>query len=283
MPGRRASPICRASEGRRHDRVPTEGHGRAPGHRGVGGGREADARYRRGRQQASPGPTIAGPAQARHGRLRSRHRLRAFGTRDDGRSRDTDAGHRGRTRGAGPDARLRAARLARAPGDERRADARRRHRLQSRGSASGAGRSAARPLPGLLGRQRLGRGLEGGRARGQERDRLRHGQAPGRRLRHPVGADRDQRQGSAAARDLLQPRRDGARRRGRDPAAGDGAERARRGLGRGPPAGRRGGAFGGCCRVGPRGRHGVAPRRSAALGRLPGQDARGAARPGARG
>ena len=71
--------------------------------------------------------------------------------------------HRGATDRPWPDAGLRAAGLARAAGVLRRAHARRHDRLQPRGPAASAGRRSPGPLPRLLGRQRLGRGLEGRR------------------------------------------------------------------------------------------------------------------------
>ena len=66
-------------------------------------------------------------------------------------------------------------------------------RLQPVRPAPGARGLGPRLRARLLRGQRLRRGVESRRQGGQERDRLRHGQAPGGRLRHAVGPDRDHR------------------------------------------------------------------------------------------
>ncbi len=67
---------------------------------------------------------------------------------------------------------------------ERSRHARRRDRLQPGGAASHQGRRGARPHAGVSRRERARRAVQGGRARRQERDRLRSVEAHNRVVRH---------------------------------------------------------------------------------------------------
>ena len=141
-----------------------------------------------------------------------------------------------------PEARLRAdglrARCSRRAAAAARHD-RRRACGQSLRPAPPQGRRGARPHARRQRRVRPRRGLQVGRARGEERHRLRPLQAAGRLLGHARRADRRDLQGAAGGRDRDDAGDPRARRRGRDrrDGAGDGLER--RGLGRGAPALRR--------------------------------------------
>ena len=153
-----------------------------------GAGRGGAARARRRRQQARAGPAGPGAAHTRSFAARRNSRLRA-GRAGADRPAATPLAEieaaLGRPGRCWPSSRRTGANcLARR---RRRADPRRRPRLQPVGAAAVQGRGGARPFSRLPRRQRARRGVQGGGKVVKERHRLRSLEScsPGRMARSP--------------------------------------------------------------------------------------------------
>ncbi len=202
----------------------------------MGGGGGPPARGRGGRDEARARPADDDRARSRRVPARGHRDVRAGRAGAHGPAGRHARGRRRSARGRGADAGVRAAGLARAARQLRGADARRGRLLQPFRAAPGARGLRSGLRARVLRGQRLRRGLESRRQGGQERDRLRHGEAPGGGIRHAVRPDRDHPQDDAEAGDGLHARPARALRRGGDPCAGSRLELAVRGFRRRSPA-----------------------------------------------